>query len=256
MNTSLQIWRDGGEFATVEPGGLRIFYRDFGEQNAAPEKTLLLLHGFPESSHSFYKVINGLQECFDRVVAFDMPGYGFSDKPASGYSYSLVQQADAALQLWRALGVRGGHALSHDMGTSVLTELLARHAPDMMPGWFDAGLQSATFTNGSMVLELAKLRVMQRVLLSKAGAAMSKLSRQSIFAQQVRSGHGISEGEQGALSDDDIDCLWQANCLQDGHRKNHLIIRYLNDRKQYENTRWLPALTAASQQLPVHICWG
>ncbi len=55
-----------------------------------------------------------------------MLGYGLSDKPDHGYSYSLIEQADVALHVWRALGVKGGHVLSHDMGTSVLTELVAR----------------------------------------------------------------------------------------------------------------------------------
>ena len=100
----------------------------------------------------------------------------------------LIQKA---LQLWRALDVRGGHVLSHDMGTSVLTELLARHTLGLMPGWFDAGLQSATFTNGSMVLERAQLRIMQRVLLSPAGVLATKLNRAELFAQQLRSAHGV-----------------------------------------------------------------
>lgn len=258
MHTSLQQWRDAGDFIDVGPGKLRLFYRDCGDRDAPPEQTLLLLHGFPESSHSFHKVIDGLQQQFARVIAFDMPGYGFSDKPASGYSYSLVQQADAALQLWRALGVRGAHLLSHDMGTSVLTELLARHSLGLLPGWLDAGLQSATFTNGSMVLDLAKLRVMQRVLLSPVGALAAKLSRAEMFAQQVRSAHGVAEsdGVEHALDQADFDCLWQANCLQQGHRKSYLVIRYLNDRRQFEKTRWLPGLAAASKTLPVHLCWG
>lgn len=34
----------------------------------------------------------------------------------------------------------------------------------------------------------------------------------------------------------------------------YLTIKYLNDRKQFEKTRWLPALKQT--QLPVHICWG
>jgi hypothetical protein len=58
---------------------------------------------------------------------FDFPGYGLSDKPIANYTYSLFEQADVALQVWKERGVTGGHVLSHDMGDSVHTELVARH---------------------------------------------------------------------------------------------------------------------------------
>ena len=48
-----------------------------------------------------------------RIVLFDFPGFGQSDKPAD-YSYSLFEQADVALEVWRSLGVSGGHLLGHD----------------------------------------------------------------------------------------------------------------------------------------------
>jgi len=42
--------------------------------------------------------------------------------------------------------------------------------------------------------------------------------------------------------------------LKDGQQKTYLTIKYLNDRKRFEKTRWLPAL--GQTKLPVHICWG
>ena len=56
------------------------------------------------------------------------------------------------------------------------------------------------------------------------------------------------------LSDKEIQTLWEATSLQEGHQKFYLTIKYLNDRKQFEKTRWLPALQQT--QLPIHICWG
>ena len=120
----------------------RVFAKDLGDTTAASQRTLLLLHGFPESSFSYHKVVGGLRKQFDRVVVFDMLGYGFSDKPEHGYSYSLIEQADVALHVWRSLGIEGGHILSHDMGTSVLTELVARQTGDLLPAWFSVGFHS------------------------------------------------------------------------------------------------------------------
>ena len=135
------------------------------------------------------------------------------------------------------------------MGDSVLTEIVARHENDQMPAWFSDGIQSLTFTNGSMVLGLADLRVTQKMLLSKYGKTANKITTFKVFQQQVRSAHGNNK-----FADREIELMWEANTLQEGHRKTYLTIKYLNDRKRFEKTRWLPAL--GQTQLPVHLCWG
>ncbi|RMG80399.1 MAG: alpha/beta hydrolase [Bacteroidetes bacterium] len=173
-----------------------------------------------------------------------------SDKPdEEKYTYSLFEHADIALQVWKHVGVRGGHLLGHDMGDSVCTELLARHVQNILPGWFSGGFQSFTFTNGSMVVELAHLRIMQKVLLSPFGKWLGWLSTYPVFRHQVRSAHG-----NDTLGEQDIERLWENLTLQNGHRKNHLLIRYYKDRIRFERPRWLPALRLAG--VPVHFCWG
>lgn len=251
MNTELVAWGESGNSLEIAPLGHRVFYKDLGDKTASADDTLLLIHGFPESSFSFHKVVHGLQDHFKRVVLLDLPGYGFSDKPDGEYSYSLVPQADAAMSIWQHLGISGGHILSHDMGTSVLTEIVARYVNQQLPAWFSEGIKSLTFTNGSMVLELASLRVMQKLLLNKTiGPLLSKASRYSLFRKTIISAHGTP------IDESDIELLWQNCVMRDGHKKNHHIIRYLNDRKRFEKTRWLPALGIASKTLATHICWG
>ncbi len=256
MDSELLSWLETGDHFTIPPLQMEVFHKQFGNESAGPDRTLLLLHGFPESSFSYHKVIPGLLSTFERIVLFDMPGYGFSDKPKQ-YSYSLIPQADAALQVWQHLGITGGHVLSHDMGTSVLTEIVARHVNQQLPGWFQDGLQSLTFTNGSMSLRFAKLRVMQKLLLSKGlGPFISTLAGYSLFRKTVLSAHGVGVGAPQGLSERDIQLLWENSMEQDGHKKNHNTIRYLNDRRRFEKTRWLPALSIASESLPTHFCWG
>jgi len=245
----LDYWQQKGEFLEVGPFKHKVFLQDYGRSNTAAKNTLLLLHGFPESSYSYHKVINGLAKRFQRIVVFDMLGYGLSDKPSEGYTYSLFEQADVALQVWKHLGIKGGHLLSHDMGDSVATELVTREVQEILPAWFSDSFLSYTFTNGSMVLELAKLRITQKILLSNRGHWMSKLSTFKIFDQQIRSAHGNTK-----LSEEDIALLWENVVQQEGHRKNHLMIKYLNDRKRFEKTRWLPHLSKT--KVPIHLCWG
>lgn len=249
MNNSLLTWKASGEYITYGRLQHKIFVKQIGNPDATSDKTLLLLHGFPESSYSYHAIIEGMLKTFDRIILFDMLGYGWSDKPTEKYSYHLFDQADSAFKVWQYFGIKGGHVISHDMGNSVATELLARHENDLMPAWFSDGFQSFTFTNGSIVLGLADLRITQKILLSKFGYLMKNIITFTLFNHQIRSAHGNNN-----LSAEEIQTLWEANILQDGHRKTYLTIKYINDRKQFEKTRWLPAL--AQTKLPVHLCWG
>ena len=63
---------------TVQIDGLDIFYREAGPKDAP---TILLLHGFPTSSHMFRNLIPALSDRY-RLVAPDYPGYGNSSMPS------------------------------------------------------------------------------------------------------------------------------------------------------------------------------
>jgi pimeloyl-ACP methyl ester carboxylesterase len=73
-------------FKTVKVDGLDIFYREAGDRN---KLTILLLHGFPSSSHMYRDLINGLSADY-HLIAPDYPGFGQSSSPSpSGYNYSF-----------------------------------------------------------------------------------------------------------------------------------------------------------------------
>ena len=69
------------------------------------QETLILIHGFPTSSFDYFDVIDELSQSY-KVVVFDHIGFGLSDKPPLNYTYSLVDQADQALALWKHLGIK------------------------------------------------------------------------------------------------------------------------------------------------------
>jgi pimeloyl-ACP methyl ester carboxylesterase len=242
----LQEWERSGSYLPID--GRQIFTIQRGDDQAEPSETLLLLHGFPESSFSFHKVISALATRFERVIAIDFLGFGLSDKPRK-HPYSLMEQTDILLDIWQNLGVRGGHLLAHDMGDSVATEIVARMAEGRLYHGF-TGLQSLTFTNGNMVMEHAKLRLTQ-VMLQKPflGPLMGRLTNFRIFRQQVQS----ASGGKG-LPERDIELMWNNIKHKNGTRISHRLIRYLDERRQHQNNRWLPAL--GETKIPVHICWG
>jgi pimeloyl-ACP methyl ester carboxylesterase len=249
MNQKLKEWKATGDFIEVTALKHKMFVKQIGLDSAKSEDTLLMIHGFPESSYSFHKVVDGLQKRFKRIILCDMLGYGFSDKPEKEYSYSLIEQADTILEVWRHFGVKGGHLLCHDMGVSVASEILYRYNLDLLPGWLSAGFNSITFTNGSLYHKMAKLRIIQKILLTKHGHFLRHLVNKRIFSKNIRSAHGNDR-----LSQEDIDILWESNQLQDGVRKTHLTIKYHLDRFRFEGIRWLPSL--ANTKIPVHLCWG
>src|SRR5262245_16622732 len=65
---------------------IEIFYRETGDPKAP---TVLLLHGFPTSSHMFRNLLPLLADRY-HLVALDLPGFGFSDAPARArFSYTF-----------------------------------------------------------------------------------------------------------------------------------------------------------------------
>jgi len=92
LHPNLIEWKTGGEMKSVLSGSFKIFCKHIGNPNADADKTVLLLHGFPESSYSYHRVIKGLNTFFDRIILFDFLGFGLSDKPLN-HTYSLKEQA-------------------------------------------------------------------------------------------------------------------------------------------------------------------
>jgi pimeloyl-ACP methyl ester carboxylesterase len=78
-------------YRSVNVEGFNIFYRESGP-SGGPK--LLLLHGFPTSSHMFRDLIPLLADHF-RIVAPDLPGFGRSDMPGRGHTFdNIAEQID------------------------------------------------------------------------------------------------------------------------------------------------------------------
>ncbi len=87
---------------TVKIDGVNIFYREAGPADAP---VVLLLHGFPTSSHMFRNLIPALADRY-RVIAPDYPGYGQSDMPDHGkFPYTFDRFAALVDGLLDQLGV-------------------------------------------------------------------------------------------------------------------------------------------------------
>jgi pimeloyl-ACP methyl ester carboxylesterase len=117
-------------YKTQQVNGLRIFYREAGPVDAP---IVLLLHGFPTSSHMYRDLIPRLAVRY-RVIAPDYPGYGFSDAPSPAtFTYTFDHLADVMDGFVQAIGAQRYVLYAQDFGGPVGFRLAAGH-PERVAG--------------------------------------------------------------------------------------------------------------------------
>lgn len=111
--------------------GVKIAYREAGDP-ANP--TILLLHGFPTSSHMFRNLIPELAANY-HVIAPDYPGFGASDMPvAADFEYSFAKVADMMTTLLDRKKVETYSVYLMDYGAPVGFRMFAEH-PERVSGF-------------------------------------------------------------------------------------------------------------------------
>jgi pimeloyl-ACP methyl ester carboxylesterase len=104
--------------------GLKIFYREAGAKTAPH---LLLLHGFPTSSHMFRNLIPALADRY-HVVAPDLPGFGFSDAPdRKKFRYTFENIATVINRFTQTIGLDRFVIYVFDYGAPVGFRLALAH---------------------------------------------------------------------------------------------------------------------------------
>jgi pimeloyl-ACP methyl ester carboxylesterase len=118
------------KYQTIQVNGMNLFYREAGN-SASP--TILLLHGFPSSSHMFRNLIPKLAESY-HVVAPDLPGFGFSDAPPRGdFKYSFENLARVMSAFIEKAGLKRFALYIFDYGAPVGLRLALMH-PERITG--------------------------------------------------------------------------------------------------------------------------
>ena len=113
-------------YRTSDAGGHRVFYRDAGEP-ANP--TVLLLHGFPTSSHMFRDLIPRLADRY-HLVAPDLPGFGNTVSPPRGqFAYTFDNLALVIGTFVETIGLKRYSLYVFDYGAPVGFRLALKH-PD------------------------------------------------------------------------------------------------------------------------------
>ncbi|MGH8561827.1 MAG: alpha/beta fold hydrolase, partial [Nevskiales bacterium] len=149
--SELEHWRTQGRAMVFH--GHSVFLRESGQGEA-----LLCLHGYPYSSWQWRRLWPALAAQY-HVIAPDMIGCGFSDKPRD-FGYNIPAQADLMTDLLRQLNVSEVHLLAHDYSVSIAQELLARN----QEGAAGPRVRSVCFLNGGLLPEKFRERMEHRLI--------------------------------------------------------------------------------------------
>jgi pimeloyl-ACP methyl ester carboxylesterase len=118
-------------YHTVKVRGLDIFYREAGRKTAP---TVLLLHGFPSSSHMFRDLIPLLATKY-HLIAPDYPGFGHSSAPSvDAFEYTFANLADVVDEFTTTVGLRSYVLYMQDYGGPVGMRLALKH-PERVRGF-------------------------------------------------------------------------------------------------------------------------
>ncbi len=132
--------------------GMRIHYQEAGDENAPP---LILVHGFISSNLVWNEVFLPLAQAGLRVIAPDLPGYGYSDKPEDG-EYTIAAQARAVLGLMDRLEIDRATIVGASYGGAVAA-LLALDCPERVAKLVLVGAVSNDEPKKKLLLRLASV---------------------------------------------------------------------------------------------------
>lgn len=130
----------------IDVGEVRLSVTEAGDPSGEP---VVLLHGFPETSHSWRHQLPALAAAGYHAVAPDLRGYGGSDRPAAVDAYAAPKLVGDVAGLIRALGHESAHLVGHDWGGG-LAWALAGTRPEMV--------RSLTILNAPVGVVSARLR--------------------------------------------------------------------------------------------------
>jgi len=237
MSEDIKQWQTQGQIHQL--AGQQIFVRDSAETE---KPVILLIHGFPTASWDWCDLWPGLNQHY-RLVALDLLGFGYSDKP-NPHQYSIMQQADIVDALCTRLELDAYHVLAHDYGDTVAQECLARQNQQQKPQWL-----SVCFLNGGLFPETHRARTIQKLLASPFGPLFSRMLGLSSFNRSF----SAVFGPDTKPSESQLRQFWALINYNQGKHVFHNLISYMADRRQYRQ-RWLDALKQS--KVPVGLING
>lgn len=231
-------WKNKG--ITVPVFGKDVFVIDTKEN----EQCLVILHGYPTSSYDFYKVIPELSKHY-RVIVHDLIGFGFSHKTENKY-FSIADQVDYALELWRVLGLQNITILGHDFGTEIAQEILAREKTYSLP----INIQKVIFSNGSMPTNhLNFIDTDKELKRNISKVLITMLSSYGFYKKIIKE----SFAEPNKISEKELEEMWYLLSYNEGRELLNFVENYIHERKILWD-RWIRAVKETEIPMELITC--
>ncbi|NDK39394.1 alpha/beta hydrolase [Pseudoxanthomonas gei] len=235
IDPQLQEWLAAGRY--FEHAGHRSFYRDDGDG-----PPLLCLHGYPTASWDWHRVWPLLHGHY-RLVAPDLLGFGFSDKPRD-HAYSIADQATRVERLLVKLGLHEVHLLAHDYGDTVAQELMTRHQTRLQSGEAGVRLLTVTLLNGGLFPETHRARPIQTLLRSPLAPVLLRLFNARALGRNMRAIFGADTPPDAA----ELARFWALINYNGGRAIMGRLLHYIGERRR-SRERWVGALVDAPMPL-------
>lgn len=246
MTDDLRTWWQEGERLQLEvPETSGVGFNTWGifTRTLGRGEWVTLIHGFPTSSWDWAPIVEPLARR-NRLLAFDMLGFGASDKPRR--DFSVFEQAEIVETLWRHFGIRHSRIVAHDLGLTVALELLARRERDILPTEID----EVVLLNGGAIASAHRARRVQVLLQQPViGALLAQLMSEGRFNAALREVFS----PDGQPSDAELHQHWESVIRHDGTRHYHRLIKYIPQRRA-NAARWEGALERTD--VPIRFVWG
>lgn len=227
----------------LQADGVNIFYREAGDPS---HPVLLLLHGFPTSSHQFRHLMPLLADRF-HLIAPDLPGFGFTDVPAERhYSWTFDALGQTLTAFVDALGLKRYALYVFDYGAPAGLRLaLAR--PERVSGLISQ--------NGNAYLEgLGEAWAPVRAYWDDPSEAKGQVVRDTVLTPEAikwQYTHGVSDPQLIAPETYTLDTLLME---RPGNKaiQQALFLDYASNLQRY------PEFQAffRQKQLPTLVIWG
>lgn len=191
----VQLAGPEGAFARLQ--GVNVYYEEWGDP-AAP--AVVLVHGLYGSTASWRYNVDELAAAGYRVIAYDRPGFGLSDKVAT-FDYSLDNQVALLGELLDALGVGETAVIGHSAGAKVAAEF-ARQQPQRVTQLILTDAQTTAGGPPSFVSGLVELPPVQR---------WARIGLQAYFTREnLEASLGNFYVDPSFLGEADYDAYWRA----------------------------------------------
>ena len=236
MLEDVTAWKDKGSIFKF--GSFDIFYFQEGQG-----ENLLIIHGYPFNSFEWKSVIDDLKKSY-RLTIIDLLGMGFSDKPEN-HNYTFQEHCEIINELLSFLNSKETHIFSHDLGVSIVQELLARDLENKNK----FTIKSSAFMNGGLFSDVYRPRLIQK-LLSQSPTFIGKFLSRIISKENVFKSVSQVFGPTTQPNNDFMEKQWEILNFKDGKNIAYLIGRMVFAKKHFQS-RWIYGM----QNTKIPICY-